>query len=302
MTSRRAVALVLLGGAAFATSGPLARLARPAHPVTVAFGRVALAGLLLALFDARGLARSLPSLGARRLLAVAGAGALLALHFALFIAGLDATSLPAAVSLVSLEPLSVVLFAWALQGIAPDRLEILGVALATVGAAVVGSGAGVGEHQPLGDALVVLAVVVYGLYIAAARALRDALPAREYAALVYLFAAAVLLPVVVGLGAAGVDLPHPPRSLLAVALLALCPTLIGHTAVQAAARHASPSLVAVVSPAETVGALAIGAALMASPPSPVELTGAVVILGGVALAIAAQRRKGGPGSVTPAVG
>lgn len=293
MTSRAAVIFIAVAGSAFATSGPLARLARPAHPLSVAFGRVALASLVLALLEGRALRGQLRGLGARRLLGVGGAGALLALHFGLFIAGLDATSLPAAVSLVSLEPLSVVLFAWALHGIAPDRLERLGVLFASGGAFVVGSGAGVGEHRLAGDLMVIGAVVVYGLYIAAARALRGALPPRSYAALVYGFAALTLAPVLLVLASLGTALPRPPHALLAVALLALVPTLVGHTAVQTAARHASPSLVALVSPAETVGGLAIAAVLLGAPPAPIELAGTALILLGVALAIAAQRQKEG---------
>ena len=294
MSSRAALIFVAVAGAAFATSGPLARWARPAHPVSVAFGRVALAAIFLVLVDLRGQRATRAALGSlrlRTLAAIAGTGALLAAHFALFIGGLDATSLPAAVSLISLEPLSVVLFAWLLHGIAPDRLERAGVVLATVGAVLVAGGAGVGEHRLTGDLLVVGAVVLYGLYIAAARALRDALPPRAYAALVYAFAALALLPLLVAMASLGVELPHPPRSLLAVLLLALVPTLVGHTFVQSAARHASPSLVALVSPAETVGGIAIGAVLLGARPSPMELGGTLVILAGVALAIVAQQRK-----------
>jgi drug/metabolite transporter (DMT)-like permease len=76
-----------------------------------------------------------------------------------------------------------------------------------------------------------------------------------------------------------------------IALLALVPTLVGHTAVQGAARRLSPSLVALASPAETVGALAIAAVAWGTFASPAELAGALVILGGVGLAIAAQREK-----------
>ena len=294
MTSRGALVFIAVAGAAFATSGPLARWGRPAHPVSIAFGRVALAAVLLAVVHRRALVSSLRVLPARRLLAIAGAGALLAAHFTLFIGGLDATSLPAAVSLISLEPLSVVLFAWLLHGIAPDRLERMGVALATVGAVVVAGGAGVGEHRLAGDVAVLGAVVLYGLYIAAARALRDAVPPWVYATLVYWFAALSLLPWIVVRTWMGVTLAMaPPHSLVAVALLALVPTVVGHTFVQSAARHASPSLVALVSPAETVGGIAIGAALLGALPSAMEVAGALVILGGVGLAIAAQRGKEG---------
>lgn len=280
---RDAVLLVLGGGAAFATSGPLARYAAPAHPVVIVLGRLLLAGLVLAALDARGLVAL--RLGRRRLAGIALAGAVLAAHFVLFVWGLERTSLPAAVSLVSLEPLSVVLCAWLLQGLRPRPLEQLGVLLATVGAFVIARGAGQGEHRLGGDLLVLGAVVLYGFYVALARALRGDLPARRYAALVYAAASvatALLLPFVP-------LRPLPLHAIGAIGGLALLPTLVGHTAVQAAARHLSPSVVALVSPAETLGGLAIGAAWLGARPTPVELAGALVIVAGATLAIFGQR-------------
>jgi len=305
--ARRAVAVVFGAGAAFATSGPLARAARPAHPIVVAGGRVALAAIALLIIDrlAWRLARGAPSppqsetgaarMSARQVLGVAGAGLLLAAHFACFTWGIDATSLPAAISLISLEPLSVVLWAWALHRLRPTRLEGLGVATATAGALVVARGAGTGEHQIAGDLLVVAAVVLYGAYIAAARGLREALPARRYAALVY-GAAAIALGVLVPFLPPRPDTvvwPLPPHATLAIAALALVPTLIGHTIVQTAARTVPPSLVALVSPLETLGGLAIGAALMHARPAAAELAGAAVIVAGVIVAIRGARQGGG---------
>jgi drug/metabolite transporter (DMT)-like permease len=83
--------------------------------------------------------------------------------------------------------------------------------------------------------------------------------------------------------------PIAPRSLGAVLGLALIPTLIGHTAVQAAARTTSPSVVALVSPMETIGALAIGAAWLGARPTTMELWGAAVILAGVMIGIVGAR-------------
>ena len=102
---------VLFASLTFAVSGPLARWARPTDPLLIAFGRLALAALLLVVIEARALRPALVGLTSRQRLTVLGAGALLAGHFACFQIGLDRTSLPAALSLVSLEPLSVVLCA-----------------------------------------------------------------------------------------------------------------------------------------------------------------------------------------------
>lgn len=286
VTSRGAALFVLLASAAFAFSGPLARYARPVHPLFIAFGRVAVAALILSILDVRGLARSLSRLSRRQGAAVLGAGLLLATHFALFLWGLDSTSLPAALSLVSLEPLTVVLSAWLLFGVRPRRSEQLGVLLATAGGVLVARGAGSGEHHLTGDLLVVAAVILYGFYVALARGLRDALPTRSYAASVYgsaaLFLAVALLAVP---GALDGVTPPPVHASLAIVALALVPTILGHTAVQAAARHMSPTIVALVSPGETLGGIAIGALWLGAIPTTTELTGAAIILGGSVIAI-----------------
>jgi drug/metabolite transporter (DMT)-like permease len=291
VTSRGAALFVLLASVAFSFSGPLARYARPVHPLFVAFGRVALAALLLSLLDIRGFVRSVARLSARQRAAVLGAGLLLAVHFALFLWGLDRTSLPAAVSLVSLEPLCVVLTAWLLFGVRPRRPEQLGVLLATAGGALVARGAGSGEHRLAGDLMVVGAVILYGLYVAFARGLRDALPARSYAVAVY-GSAALFLAVALPAAPGALDgiAPPPLHASLAIVALALIPTLLGHTAVQSAARRMSPSIVALVSPGETLGGIAVGALWLGAVPTTTELTGAAVILVGSGIAILGSKQ------------
>ncbi len=282
---------VLLASAAFATASPLARWARPAHPLFVAFGRLAIAAVVLGALDLRALPAAVRGLSTKQRWTVFAAGTLLAAHFACFLWGLDHTSLPAAVSLVSLEPLGVVVCAWAILGIAPSRPEQIGVALATIGAVVVGQGVGVGEHRLSGDLVVIAAVALFGLYLTVARVLKDALPARSYAVLVYASASMVLAATlaIVPAAFAAPAWPPPPHAIIAIAALGVIPTVLGHTAVQTASRTMPPAIVALVSPGETVGSIAIGAALLGAMPSRVELAGAAIILTGAAIAIIAPR-------------
>ncbi len=291
-SARGAALFVVVASAAFATSGPLARYARPAHPLLAAFGRVAIAALVLVALDPRGLARSLRATTPRQRVAVAGAGALLAAHFALFLWGLEATSLPAGISLVSLEPLSVVVCAFLFSGIRPTPLERAGVVVATAGALVVALAAGEGEHRLVGDLCVVAAVALYGVYVSAAHVLRDALPARHYAAIVYGAAAIFLAPAVwLAPAPTGTWLwPLPSHAIGAIVALALVPTVLGHTLVQTAARTVSPSVVALVSPGETLGGLLIGAVMLGAVPRGAEIAGAGVIVAGATIAILGSRR------------
>ncbi len=291
--TRRPVLFVLVAGTVFSLASPLARWARPAHPMLIAFGRVALAAIILSVLDFRGVRRSWNGLSGRKKLAVSMAGVLLAGHFALFLWGLDATSLPAAVSLVSLEPFSVVLCMWTIHRLRPKRLELLGVVTATGGALLVARSAGAGEHRMLGDVLVIAAVILFGFYISVARMVRDALPAEHYASLVYGVAAlslgaALPLTLPVKLAAA---FALPWHSWVAIVVLAVFPTVIGHTVVQTGARHLSPSTVALVPPGETLGGILIGAVALRAIPTRYEAAGALVIVLGSAIAIVGTREK-----------
>src|SRR4051812_25693695 len=109
---RRDLAIVVVAALAFATSGPLGKVAASFPAIATASARTGLAAIVLALVDPGELASSLARLSTRQRAGVVLAGTLLGAHFALFLGGLAATSLPAAVSLISLEPLSVVLSAF----------------------------------------------------------------------------------------------------------------------------------------------------------------------------------------------
>lgn len=268
---------------AFATAGPLGKVAAAVPAVAVACGRTGIAAIAIGLYARAEIGPAIRALTKRQRGAVALAGLLLATHFALFMAGLATTSLAAAVALVSLEPLAVVLASFVAFGLRPTRRELAGVVLATAGAVVVASGSGAGEHSLGGDALVLACVVFYGAYVAAARGLKDVLPPLPYATSVYGVSSIVLLPLAIAL-CVHADAP-PPKALLAIVALGLVPTLVGHTIVQRIARRAPPVLVALVSPGETVGSLAIGTIAMNAPPSLLEGLGCALVLAGATLAV-----------------
>lgn len=289
---RRELFVVALATIAFATSSPLARLAVGLPPVALAAGRTAIASLLLGVSSPRAVLTAYRAQDGRHALGLLAAGAILAAHFELFLAGLATTSFSAAVGLLSLEPVAVVLVAWGAFGVAPRRGEWLGIVLATAGAFLVSRDAGVGGHRVSGDLMIVGSVALYGLYVAAARGLRDAMPAVPYATAVYGLAALVLTPFALR-AVHGIARPGA-ATWVALVLLAVVPTLVGHTLVQLAARTAPASIVALTSPGETLGSLVIGALLLRNWPTPVEAGGIVLILCGAVVAIRSAAGGFGP--------
>ena len=121
VASRRDLTLVIVASLAFSTSGPLGKVAASIPAIALASARTGLAAIVLALVAPATLARSLRGLTARQRAGVLLAGTLLGVHFALYLGGLAATSLASAVSLVSLEPIAVVLAAFIAFGLRPTR-------------------------------------------------------------------------------------------------------------------------------------------------------------------------------------
>jgi drug/metabolite transporter (DMT)-like permease len=183
--------------------------------------------------------------------------------------------------------LALVVAAWIAFGERPTKREGVGLAIAMAGAAVVARGAGRWEHRLLGDALVLGAVVLFGVYVAFARGLREAMPTTSYAASVYTVAALALAPIAVLTG--GEALGAPVGSWIAVLGLGLVPTLVGHTLVQRAARHVPASMVALACPGETVGSILIGAA-MGRAPTGNEWAGALLVVIGATVAVLGREK------------
>lgn len=287
-TTARDVGLLVLAALAVALASPLAKACEGLDAFGIGAGRCAVGSLALFAFAPRATLRALAQLTGRQVLALSMAGLLLAAHFALFLWGLATTSLPAAVALVSLEPLAVVALAWASFGLRPRPVEAVGLAVAVLGALVIARGAGTGENRLLGDLLVVGAVVLYGAYLAAARGLQHMMPIVPYAASVYGVAALALVPLAApGLLERGMP---PAKTMGFVALMGLLPTLVGHTLIQRLARRLSPSVVALVPAGETVGSLVIAAVLQRLYPTAVETVGAGAILVGAIVVSRASSR------------
>ncbi len=282
------IVLLVVAALSFALASPLAKACEGLGAFGIGAGRCAIGSLGLFVLAPRQTVRALAVLRPKQIGALVIAGLLLAGHFALFLAGLAATSLPAAVALVSLEPLAVVLLAWLLFGLRPRAGEAVGLAVAVVGALLIARGAGEGDNRLLGDLLVVGAVVLYGAYVAAARGLQNMMPVMPYAASVYGVAALALAP----FGwwqAQGQPMPSA-RTFGFVVLMGLVPTLVGHTLVQRLARRLSPSVVALIPAGETVGSIAIAAVAQAVVPTRIEWLGTAAILAGAILVSRASAR------------
>lgn len=281
-----------LGGAVTALSSAalVILLAAPLPPTVIAAGRVAVTGVVLVLLGARTLPATWQGLrepGARA--RVAGAAALLALHFGAWVASLGMTSVPRSVALVATQPLFAGIFGRLVGDRAPWTVYG-GAALAVVGTlAMVG---GVGEDAGgfnLGDGLALLAGAAAAGYLVVGRSVGHSLPLQTYLGLVHLGAAVILLAAAPVLEAELWPAGATAADVGALVYLGLVPGVVGHGLLNWAVRHVPVHVVALVILFEPVGATVLTVLVLGHTVGTGEAIGAGVLLLGVGLGLPWRR-------------
>jgi len=289
----RLLAGLAVGVVAVSASPVLVRVGHlPA--LSLAFWRCLAGAALLAPF-ALGPGRARVSLATPETGRLLLAGALLAVHFALFNASLSFTTVASSAVLVSCSPLFVGLGA-RFAGEPPSCRAWLGILAATAGAVVVGLGdvgaVRLGPRALLGDAMAFAGAAAIAGYLLIGRSVRQRLPLATYAASVYGAAAAVLLPACLLTGARLGG--YRAGSWLVLAGIVIGPQLLGHTVFNGLLSTVTASTVAVVILTEPVGATLLAWVLFSEVPTTWFWLGAPLVLSGIWLAAAGAARQPTP--------
>lgn len=278
-------------------AGPLVKLST-ADPLVIATGRLGFSLPIVAAFLATsGEWRQWRRVTKRQFLLSTFAGIALALHFWAWNASVHMTTLAASVTLVSLQPAFVLAISAFLLREYPTRVQLIGIGVAFVGAAVIATGGG--DVPPgrtgsaaMGNLLAVLAAVTAAIYYSTGRYLRQSFGIWAYVGMVYLacFITLLLLVTVQGrpLG------PQPPRELGIFIALALGPMLLGHTGMNWALKYMPAYIVNLVVLGEPIGATILGAVLpgLREIPPLTTLIGGVIVLAGVLVTTRSTRAPG----------
>lgn len=281
---------IAVGIVAISTSPILVRVA-DVPALALAFWRCLAGALLLAPLGLRGGLRARPTLGDLGWLALSGA--CLAVHFSLWNASLDRTTIASATVLVACSPLFVGVLAGPLLGEPPSRRGWAGIGLTIAGATLIALGdAGavdLGPHALLGDAMAFGGAAAIAAYLMIGRSVRRRLPASTYAASVYGVAAAVLLPasLIGGAPLAG----YGGGSWLAIGGVVAGPQLLGHTVFNALLATLTADVVAVVGLTEPMGATLLAWLAFRELPTAWFWPGAVLVLAGVWLGVSGTARQ-----------
>ena len=272
--------VMLVSVSAVSTASILIRLTE-APPMAIATWRLLLSTLMLTpFFVNRGGFTKLRAMGSGDLLALAGVGVALAVHFASWITSLSYTSVASSVIFVHVDPIFVALVSHFLLGERLSRRVALGIGIAFMGATVIALGdLGVGEESLIGDALSIIGAVALGVYLMAGRRLRQRLDLTTYVTPVYAVSAAVL-----ALGSVAVGVPlvgYDARVMMLFAVIALVPMIFGHTLYNWALRWVSAPVVSISLLGEPLGASILAFLLLGEAPGPLTMIGGAVTLAGI---------------------
>ncbi|WP_333769044.1 DMT family transporter [Streptomyces sp. IBSBF 2435] len=280
--------LLAVAIAGVSMSAPLiAATAAPA--LAIAFWRNAMAAGVLspvALWRHRGELRRM----GRRSLALSGcAGAVLALHFGLWLPSLTMTSVATSTALCTTTPIWTTLIL-RMRGHRPPGLVWAGTALAVVGVLILtGIDMSTDTRALAGDALALAAGLAAAGYMLLGAEVRRTATTTAYTYVCYSTTAVVLLGACLVSGSAlgGYD----GRTWLKIAALTVVAQLLGHSLLNRVVRGLGPSTTSTAILLETPGAALIAALWLGQTPPAAAYPALGVILAGLALVILADRRK-----------
>ncbi|HHR86053.1 MAG TPA: DMT family transporter [Candidatus Acetothermia bacterium] len=209
-------------------------------------------------------------------------GFFLSLHFILWIASLDYTSVASSVVLVSTSPIFVGLGARLFIHEPPSRLLKIAIALAVGGGVVVGWGdMRLGGMALQGDLLAVGGAIMAAGYLLIGRRVRREVPLSGYALATYGTATVILL--IICLATSQPLVGFSVQDYVWLILLGVGPQLIGHTSLNWALEYLQASVVSIVTLGEPIGATILAYAFFGEALTLTKTVGGAIILIGIYL-------------------
>lgn len=275
---------------AAASSAILTRFSS-APPLVIAFYRLALTVLILAVPLLWQYRQELAAISRRDLLLSAASGLFLGVHFGAWISSLFLTTVASSTVLVSTHPFLVLALGVFLLGERVSLWATAGAGLAVLGAVLVGWGDfDLGPVALAGDALAFLGAVAFAAYVLIGRSVRQRVGVLPYTVTAYSVAAISLLAAALASGQH--LLGHPARDWLIFLALAVFPTILGHTVFNWALRYVKASVVSVGILGEPLGAAVLAWTIFGELPGSLSLAGGALILCGIGWFLVAAERGG----------
>ena len=291
VTPRRVYIFLAVGLLCLSQSANIIRLG-DASPVAIAFWRLFIATFLFVPLTGKGLI-ALARLTRLDLAVLVLGGFALTTHFFSWIWAVQTTTVANATLFLAINPVITATAAFLFFGERAGRKLVLAIALGLVGMCILGyNDLEFSQDHLLGDCLALLSSFLFTVYFMAAKRLRKILDARVYVTSVY-GVAAVFSFVVLLVS----DLPlvsYSLRTWVCFCLMALVPTMIGHTSLNTALRYMKAGRISALTLVEPLLAGFVASLAWGETITLVSIAGYALICGSV-LMVATEGRKGAKG-------
>ena len=215
-------------------------------------------------------------------------GILLGGHFGFFISSVKATSIAASVLLGTCHIVYVAIIGWLILGERLNQKAIYGTIVALFGIVVLFWGDLVEDPGNFrGNTLAFISGILAGLYYLGGRRLRKEISLPMYALVVYFFSALTMWSVVIVQDLEYQSLPVVEIQLFI--LMALIPTLLGHTMQNWALGYLPAYVVSISLLSEPVGSGILGWLIFAELPSQGVFIGGIIVLLGVYVVTSSEK-------------
>lgn len=210
-------------------------------------------------------------------------GAILAIHFVLWITSLRYTTVLSSTVLVTTNPIFVPIIAYLIFKEKTKRLMIFAIIVSFIGSTLIAiSGNAKGPGGNLGNLLAISGAIAVSFYLVFGKRLRMKTDLLAYIFYVYSFSAIFLILTSIITGQKLFE--YDKITYIYFILLAVFPQLLGHTIFNWALRFFSSSFIALSILGEPVFATIFALLILKEVPSTVEIFGGILVMTGIYIA------------------
>lgn len=238
----------------------------------------------------KGARAELRGMSLRTWLLVALSGVFLAFHFIFWIGSLKYTTVASSTILITLQPIFVMVMAYFTLKERTSWQAWAGAGIAIFGSTFIGWGdLQISGMALWGDLLSLLGTFVVSGYLVIGQYLRGAMSSMVYSLLVYVFAIIVMFFYCIGEGYSLVD--YSGREWLLFVLLAVIPTVFGHTLFNWLLKYVSAAAISMAILGEPIGATILAYLLLGEAVTWAQWVGGGIIMSGIWLFLATQKKQ-----------
>lgn len=217
-------------------------------------------------------------------------GAMLALHFLLWMGSLKYTSVASSTMILALEPVFIMMGVYFLYKEKAAMSAILGLVIAIGGVVFIGWGdIGISADHLKGDLLSVGGTIAVSIHMLIGQKLIERMPPYLYSLIVFLSAAGVFAVYNLFMGISFFN--YPAREWGVFVLLAVIPTVFGHILFNWLLQYVSATTVSMNILGEPVGASILAYLLLGEQLTPLQWTGGLLVVIGLVIYLYTGRMK-----------